>query len=156
MAPKDTLKFKCILCGESFDAKTEAVKNIKDDKQSNPWCCPSGELHKVDLKTYYVKSEGLTVYYGGVVREPGNVGGNHRTGVITFTRGAFQSTDPQQQEFLSTYPACVTYEEWRESHIPDKERQRMDKDKSERLERENNDLLAKVRKLEEDAAKKAS
>ena len=128
-------KHTCTRCGKEFTAPN--------------WKCEDGYPHQVPSKTYYVRTEGLTVFYGPV---RGDQVQNRTRGVITFQRGTFQTTDPQQQEFLDSYHDCCSAEEWRDKHIDDKERAELSKKKSERLEKENNELLAKIKQLEEEKA----
>ena len=135
--------------------KTWPCKRCGENFKAGDWECKDGSTHIVEKKTYYVRGVGLTTYYGGVIREPGNVGANRRAGVITFQKGTYQTEDAQQQEYLDTYPACCSFEEWKQTHIPEKELRELEKRGAERLAKENFDLLAKVKQLEEEAATRA-
>lgn len=124
-------KHTCIRCGEDFT--------------SGKWFCEDGQRHQVATKTYYVKTEGLNVYYGPV---SGDSVMNHYRRVISFARGTFQTSDPEQQEFLDQYAGCVPYEVWKECHLSAKERDEQSKRDKERLEQHNNELLAQVQELQ--------
>lgn len=122
-------KFQCVRCDTSFSPGS--------------WNCADGLPHQVESKTYYIPTEGLQVDYGPVT---GDSVMNRRRGVIQFSRGTFTTCDPQQQEFLDTYPGCISAERWQEIHIPEKERMAQQQRKYERLEREHNALLEEIRK----------
>jgi len=135
--PEGLRDWTCTRCGGDFS--------------SGKWTCDDGSRHTVELKTYYVKTEGLDVHYGPVSGE-GVM--NHVRKVISFARGSFQTADPEQQEFLDQYPGCVSYEVWVETHLTSKEREEQNKRKNERLEKQNNELLAQVQELQKQVAAK--
>ena len=130
-------KHICTRCGEDF--------------VTGKWFCEDGQRHQVELKTYYVKTQGLTIHYGLVQGE--NVM-NHRRDAINFARGTFQTADPEQQEFLDDYAGCVTADVWRDINLSEKERTEASKREKSRLEQQNNDLLAQVQKLQAQVAEK--
>lgn len=130
-------KYACVRCGEPF--------------VPGKWFCEDGQRHEVETKTYYIKSEGLTVHYGPV---RGDSVMNHARGVITFARGTYTTSDPEKKEFLDAYPACVSYDVWVEAHLSEKERDEQSKREKERLEKTNNELLAQVQALKEQLATK--
>jgi hypothetical protein len=127
--------FVCTRCGKDF--------------RPPQWTCDDGYRHTVELKTYYVRTQGLSVHYGPV--RGNQVQSKHR-GVLTFVRGMYQTADPEQQEFLDQYKGCISAEEWRDINLDPKERDVMKKKHAERLEKENNDLLSKIKALEEEKA----
>ena len=127
----DIKTYTCVRCGEEFT--------------SGKWHCEDGARHEVELKTYYVKTEGLDVHFGPV---HGDGVMNHNRGVISFARGTHQTADPEKQEFLDKYPGCVSYEAWKEAHLTAKEREEQGKRDKERLEQHNNELLAQVQTLQ--------
>ena len=129
--------FTCARCGE--------------ESTSGKWYCEDGARHEVELKTYYVKTEGLDVHYGPV---QGDGVMNHNRRVISFARGTFQTADPEQQEFLDKYPGCVSYDVWKEAHLTAKEREEQTKRDKVRLEEHNNELLAQVQDLQAKLAEK--
>jgi hypothetical protein len=130
MAKKE---FTCTRCDEKFTPGN--------------WNCNDGQRHSVELKTYYTSTEGLTLHYGPVHGEDVM---SHSRGVLTFVRGTYQTTDPEQQETLDTYPGCISFERWKETHIDEKERAAMAAREKVRLEKTNNDLLETVRKQAEE------
>ena len=127
--------FTCTRCKKGFNA--------------GEWHCKDGNRHAVPSKTYYVRGEGLSVHYGPV---KGTDVQNHVRGVITFVRGMYQTADPEQQEFLDTYPGCISSDEWRETHLDAKEKEVLAKNATQRLQKENNELLAKIQALEAEKA----
>ena len=129
--------FTCARCGE--------------ESTSGKWYCEDGARHEVELKTYYVKTEGLDVHYGPV---QGDGVMNHNRRVISFARGTFQTADPEQQEFLDKYPGCVSYDVWKEAHLTAKEREEQTKRDKERLEQHSNELLTQVQELQAKLAEK--
>jgi hypothetical protein len=92
-----------------------------------------------------VATEGLDVHYGPITGE--NVQ-NHMRKVISFSRGTFQTSDPEQQEFLDAYPGCISFEEWKQAHLTQKERDEQSKRENSRLVQEKNDLLKQVQELQ--------
>ena len=134
------------MANEKSELKNYACTRCGEEFPSGKWFCEDGQRHTVELKTYYVKTEGLDVHYGPV-RGEGVM--NHQRNVISFARGTFQTADPEQQEFLDKYPACVSYEVWKQTHLTEKEREEQTKREKERLEKHNNELLAQVQKLQE-------
>ena len=129
-------KFTCTRCGKEFSL--------------GEWTCADGVRHSVELKHYHISTNGLQVQYGPV---KGDSVQNHVRGVITFTRGTYQTTDPEQQEFLDKYPACIPFEQWQEAHLGKEEMDAKKKREQTRMEQQNNELLARVKELEEWAAK---
>lgn len=134
-------EYKCTRCGDAF--------------KTGKWNCEDGQRHQVEFKTYYTSTEGLTLHYGQV---QGDDVMSHARGVLTFVRGTYQTTDPEQQEVLDSYPGCVSYEVWKETHIDEKERASMAQRDKVRMEKTNNDLLEQVRRQQEelDALRKSA
>lgn len=137
MANSELKAFTCGRCGDKFT--------------SGKWSCEDGQRHVVESKTYHIKTQGLNVYYGPV---HGDNVINHHRGVISFARGAFQTADPEQQEFLDQYPGCIPADEWTQINLTEKEREEQSKREKTRLEKTNNDLLDKVKALEAQVAAK--
>jgi hypothetical protein len=132
LEPKMSKKeWRCSRCGEQFGP--------------GQWLCADGQRHQVELKTYYVSTEGLDVHYGPVTGEHVQ---NHMRKTISFSRGTFQTADPEQQEFLDAYPGCISFEAWKEAHLTTKERDEQSKRENSRLVQENNTLLAQVQELQ--------
>ena len=128
-------KFKCVRCTEEFNP--------------GKWNCADSNSHTVATKTYYIKSEGLLVFYGGV--GGGEVQSHYRKS-LNFIRGTCTTADPEQQEFLDAYPGCVSHAIWQDIHLGAKEREEQSKREQHRLEDYNNDLLDQIKTLKEQAA----
>ncbi len=128
-------EFKCDRCDEAFKAGS--------------WFCKDEHKHTVPVKTYYVETEGLQGFYGPV---SGDQVQNKFRKSFNFSRGTCTTNDPELQEHLDTYPACVSADAWRKSHLTADEREQETKRSQSRLEQTNTELLDEIKKLKEQAA----
>ncbi len=130
--------FTCERCGSTFNAGS--------------WQCPDGTRHTVPTKTYYVATEGLQGFYGPVT---GDQPQNTVRKSFNFNHGMNMTSDPELQEHLDKYPGCISRDAWDAAHISDKDRREAMEKSNKRLESVNNDLLAQIQQLKEQAASNA-
>ena len=130
-----SIQYKCDRCDKEFT--------------SGSWFCEDGASHTVPVKTYHVSTEGLQLFYGAV---SGDQVQNRARKVIDFTRGTHTTSDPEKQEVLDKYPGCVSFESWKNSHLSADEIADASKRDRMRLEKTNEELLAKVQELTKAAA----
>jgi hypothetical protein len=107
-------EFTCVACDKKFlQGKWAGCQSV------------GGANHVVEDKTYYVPSEGLTVYYTQQTMTPNIHGQAQITPAkrLEFIRGTYTTNDPEKQAFLDTYGGIVPRDVWEQTHIPLKERQ---------------------------------
>lgn len=124
-------KHTCIRCDEEFSAPN--------------WNCADGQPHVVESKAYYIATKGLTVFYGPT---RGDEVMNKVRDSVTFTNGTYTTTDPQAQEFLDTYPGCISQEKWQDLNYTDADRVKFQRETVSRLEREKSTLMERIAALE--------
>lgn len=141
-------EFKCLECDKTFKA--------------GDWDCFPGRPHVVEHKTYYMDDapfdkrsckDSRTIIENLVPERTGVDGTGRSTPIpgrqIVFSRGVYGTDSPQEQFYLDNRKGLCTKERWEEVYFSDVEKFELQKQKlradQERLEKDKNDLLAKVK-----------
>jgi hypothetical protein len=107
-------KYECLNCEKKFNGPGKG------------YICPEGtnqdSNHVVEAKKYFSASAGLLLQWKDDRRVPDNSGNIvYVPGKSAqFIQGMFSTTDPEEQDYLNTYPGCITFEQWEEVFIPEK------------------------------------
>jgi hypothetical protein len=85
-----------------------------------------GDIHDVEPKQYYSPSAGAQIQWKTDRSIQDTTGGGK---IITlpgksaqFIQGMYVSTDPEEQDFMDSYPGLITFEQWEELFVPEKMR----------------------------------